>query len=298
MNITLRQLRAFVALADTRQFTRAAEQLHVSQAALSMLIRNLEEQVGLSLFDRHTRRVSLTDPGRELLGMARRVLTEVEDAVQHSRDLTSFQRGRVAIACGTVLSTTLVIPFIQHFQSEYPGIKVQLLDMAEQDIYRRLEQESIDLGLGTRWNLPEEIEGQQVFQDSYQALLPHGHPLSQQPEVTWEQLTAHPFIALSSGSPLSQKLHRQLASLDIRLKPVHEVSFHSTVLSMVRSGLGLSVLPDNARALPDAAQIVFRPLVGPVLTRQVCLFQQRHRALTPAAGLFKRMLLDYVQQSV
>ena len=296
MNITLRQLRAFVAVAEAGQFTQAARNLHVTQSALSMLIRELESQTGLRLFDRHTRKVVLSEPGQELLGTARRVLAEVEQAVRHSKDLTSHQRGRVVIACGTVLSSSLLIPFIARFHQRYPGIRVELLDMAEQDISRRLEQEPIDFGLGTDWNRPDTIDAHPVLQDHYQALLPHHHPLTAKPQIRWHDLADYPFIALSAQSPLGQAIQRQLTALDIRFALVHEVSLHTTVLSMVRHGLGLAILPANTQSLPEAAQIIFRPLTAPALHRQVSLFQLRQRSLAPAADLFRTELLAHITQ--
>ena len=296
MNITLRQLRAFVAVAEAGQFTQAARNLHVTQSALSMLIRELESQTGLRLFDRHTRKVVLSEPGQELLGTARRVLAEVEEAVRHSKELTSHQRGRVSIASGTVLSSSLLIPFIALFQQRYPGIRVELLDMAEQDISRRLAQEPIDFGLGTDWNRPDTIEAHPVMQDQYQALLPHHHPLTAKAQIRWHDLAAHPFIALSSHSPLGQAIQRQLTALDIRFAQVHEVSLHTTVLSMVRHGLGLAILPANTQSLPEAAQIIFRPLKAPVLPRQVSLLQLRQRSLAPAATLFRSELLAHIKR--
>jgi|SRR5690606_5108518 len=297
MNITLRQLRAFVAVAETGQFTKAAQRIHITQAALSMLIRDLEEEVGLRLFDRHTRMVKLTQPGNELLGMARRVLTEVESAVQHSRDLTTFQRGRVVIACGTVLSTTLLIPFLRQFQDRYPGIRLELLDMAEQDIHPRLSSESIDFGLGTKWIEDDEVESQHLFKDSYQALLPEGHSLARAKSVKWAQLVQFPFIALSSHSPIHQGIARHFASQNIHPPRIQEVSFHTTVLAMVRNGMGLSVLPANTRALPESAGIVFKPLAKPFLQREICLFQLGNRSLSPACQLFKDELIQFTQQS-
>ncbi len=296
MNITLRQLRAFVAVAETGQFTKAAQHVHITQAALSMLIRDLEEEIGLRLFDRHTRMVKLTQPGSELLGMARRVLAEVESAVQHSRDLTTHQRGRVVIACGTVLSTTLLIPFMRKFQERYPGIKLELLDMAEQDIHPRLSSESIDFGLGTKWIEDDEIESQHLFDDNYQALLPPEHPLTRNKTIKWTELAQYPFIALSSHSPLHQEIARHFASQNIDLPRIQEVSFHTTVLAMVRNGMGLSVLPANTRALPESASIVFKPLSKPVLNRQICLFQLGKRFLSPASQLFKDELIAFTHE--
>ena len=120
MNLTLRQLRAFVAVARLGRFAAAAEALHVTQPALSMLIRELETQLGVRVFDRHTRRVELTEAGRELLPVAEKTLEDLEHAVAASRQLAALQRGRVSIATSTVLSATLLPWVAREYAAQYP----------------------------------------------------------------------------------------------------------------------------------------------------------------------------------
>ncbi|QIM49413.1 LysR family transcriptional regulator [Pusillimonas sp. DMV24BSW_D] len=297
MNITLRQLRAFVAVAEHQQFTRAAQQIHITQAALSMLVRDLEQEVGLRLFDRHTRMVKLTDAGRELLGMAKRILSEVETTIEHSRDFTTYQRGRVTVASGTVLAAVLLSPFMRLFRDQYPGIKLQLRDMAEQDLQRRLLEDDIDMGVGTRREAHDEIDSTPLFSDTYIAVLPPKHPLGTRNSISWKQLCNEPFIALSRSSPLRREIDQHLTRLGLSLKEMHEVSFHTTVLAMVRNGLGVSVLPANSQEVPEAQGLQFRKLSTHKLKRETALFQLRHRSLSPAAQLFKDALLNYVKKA-
>lgn len=296
MNITLRQLRAFVAVAEHGQFTQAAERIHLTQAALSMLIRDLEEELALKLFDRHTRMVRLTESGRELLGMARRVLAEIDTAVQHSRDYTTYKRGRVVLASATVLAVTLLIPFMRQFRAQYPGIKLELRDMAEQSIHQSLLDEDVDIGVGTHLESRTEILETRLFTDSYLALLPPGHALSSRRTVPWRALSEHDFIALSPASAIRREIERHLAALDVTLKNIYEVSFPTTVFAMVRHGMGLSVLPANASQLPEARDVVFKPLGTPRLQRDVCTFRLRYRSPSPAAELLHQALIDYAMQ--
>lgn len=295
MNITIRQLRAFVAVAEHGQYTRAAAYVHVTQAALSMLIRDLEREIGVSVFNRHTRMVELTDAGRELLGMARRVLADIEVTVEQTRDYTAYRRGRVTVASGTVLSANLICPFMRFFYDRYPGIKLQLRDVAEQDIHHHILNDDVDMGIGTRLDSTEEITETPLFSDHYVAVLHQDHPLHRRKTVSWKQLCEQPFIALSRSSPIRQEIDRHLASLKLEPTEIHEVSLHTTVLAMVRNRLGSSILPANSQHVPGAVGLAFRPLAAPLLRRQTCIFQLRRRALSPAAQLFREELLAYVK---
>ncbi|MDK3024112.1 LysR family transcriptional regulator [Cupriavidus taiwanensis] len=294
-NITLRQLRAFVAVAESGQFTAAADTLCVTQAALSMLVKDLEDELGLKVFDRHTRMVRLTTSGQELLGMARRVLRDVEDGVQRTRETLSYARGRVALASATVLSNTLLVPFMARFRLDYPGIKLQFMDMAEQDLERALVDEEIDLGIGTYLEPHREITCTPLFTDTYRVAMPAAHPLARRRRIPWTALASEPLIALSPRSPLRRQLDSHLAALGITPNPVFEVSFPGTVFSMIRHGMGLSILPANARMLADAGDLVFRELGAPALQRTVGAFHLARRSPSPAAAMMLEALQAYVE---
>src|SRR3546814_764724 len=121
--------------------------------------------------------------------------------------------------------------------------------------------------------------------------MPKEHSLSQRRRVSWKMLCDHPFIALSPNNPIRQEIDRHLVQLGLTLSEVHEVSFHTTVLSMVRHGLGLSVLPANSQNVPEASGLVFKSLGAPRLQRKTGVFQLRNRSLSPAARLFRDELL-------
>ncbi|HUH87435.1 MAG TPA: LysR family transcriptional regulator [Pusillimonas sp.] len=297
MNVTIRQLRAFVAVAEHGQYTRAAAHIHITQAALSMLIRDLEHEVGVKVFNRHTRMVELTDAGRELLGMARRVLGDIQTTVEQAGDYAAYRRGRVTVASGTVLSAILITPFMRQFYDRYPGIKLQLRDVAEQDIYQSILNDDVDMGVGTKLDSHDEIQETPLFADHYVAVLHKDNPLGKRKTVPWAQLCKEPFIALSRSSPLRQDIDRHLALLKLRPNKIHEASFHTTVLAMVRNRLGSSILPTNSQYVPGASGLVFRPMGTPVLRRQTCVFQLSRRALSPAAQLFREELRGYIAQS-
>ncbi len=296
MNVTLRQIRAFVAVAQHGQFAAAADRLHVTPSALSMLIRQLEEQTGARLFDRHTRLVRLTEMGAEFLPIARKVLADLESALSQSRDRSALRRGRVSIATSTVLAATLMPWVMRRFCGALPGISVVLRDVVEQDIKRVVRTGDVDLGVGTALDAEADLEEEPLLDDRLVALLPHDHALAGKRSVSWRELAAQPLIVLGSGSPLRALVERAFASIDVAVTPTYEVSFSSTVISMVAAGLGVGALPVNARQVTPKVRIAVRPLVRPIVPRRVCLFKPRDRGLSPAADAFRRLLRDYVRQ--
>jgi LysR family carnitine catabolism transcriptional activator len=295
MNVTLRQLQAFVAVAQHGQFALAADRLHVTPSALSMLIRQLEEQTGARLFDRHTRLVRLTEIGAEFLPVARKVLADLDSALSQSRELTALRRGRVSLATSTVLAATVMPEAIRRFGASWPGITVVLRDVVEQDIKRLLRAGDVDIGVGTALHADADVDEETLLSDRLVALLPHDHTLASRREISWRELAAQPLIALAQGSPLRALADQALAAADATAQPAYEVGFSSTVISMVAAGLGVAALPVNARQLTPKVRIAVRPLVRPVVPRRVCLFKPRDRGLSPAAEAFRTFLREHLR---
>jgi DNA-binding transcriptional LysR family regulator len=295
MNLTLRQLRAFVAVARLGRFGLAAERLHVTRSALSMLIRELEIQVGLRLFDRHTRMVRLTEGGAELLPVAERMLADLEHAVAASRELSSLRRGRVTVATSTVLAATLLPWAARKFAERHPGIAFALRDVAEQEIRPRVKSGDADLGVGTSIDRDAEIDEEPLLEDTLSAVMGERHPLAERATIGWRELGEHPLILLGRGSPIRALQDRALAAAGFAGEPAFEVSFSSTAISMVAAGLGVSPLPVNARQVTQRVKVQMRPLVRPAVSRRVTVLRRRATSLTPAAAAFEAFLRDYVR---
>ncbi|HTO48792.1 MAG TPA: LysR family transcriptional regulator [Burkholderiales bacterium] len=295
MNLTLRQLRAFVAVARLGRFNLAAERLHVTQSALSMLIRELERQLGLRLFDRHTRMVRLTEAGRELLPVAEKTLADLETAVSASRELATLRRGRVSVATSTVLAGTLLPWAIREFTARFPGIRCVLKDCAEQEIRDRVRVGDVDLGVGTALDPDPELAEAPLLEDSITLLCGERHPLGAKRTVAWRELAEQPLIVLGAGSPLRVIVDRALADAGVRVEPAYEVSFSSTVISMTAAGLGVAALPLNARQVSPRVKVLARPLVRPAVKRRIVMFMRREVQLAPAAASFLEFAREYVR---
>ncbi|MEO5324488.1 LysR substrate-binding domain-containing protein [Mesorhizobium sp. CC13] len=297
MNVTIRQLQAFIAVADLGRFNLAAGELNLTQSAISILIKELETSLNHRLFDRHTRMVSLTTAGREFLPQARKVIADLEIAVGNIHDLATLQRGRVTVAAAIVLAATFLPPVIARFVKRYPDIAVQVRDMPEEEIRPALKRNEADLGLGTISGDDAEIQASVLMRDRLMLICRSDHRLARAPRVRWSDLTGEPLIGLAKDNPLRDLVDRALIASGTEMKTRYEVRFSTTAISMVAEGLGVAVLPENSRQLTTNVDVRVVELVGPVIGRDISLLQHRQPMLSPAAAKMKEFLLEAARQS-
>ncbi|TMH03099.1 MAG: LysR family transcriptional regulator [Betaproteobacteria bacterium] len=150
MNITLRQLRAFVSIGDLGSFTKAANALHATQPALSAQINQLEECLGVRLFDRSTRSVALTQVGRDLLPVVDKVLSDLQAVAARARDISQKNTGRVTVAALPSISSTLLPRAIADFHQSFPGISIGLKDAVAERIVEMIRSDEVDFGISLR----------------------------------------------------------------------------------------------------------------------------------------------------
>lgn len=296
MNVTLRQLRAFVAVAELGRFGLASAELNLTQSAVSILVRELEAELKHRLFDRHTRMVSLTAAGREFLPQARKILEDLEIAVGNIHELSELKRGRVAIASAIVLAATVLPPAIARFRECYPDIAVQVRDMPEEEIRPALKHNEVDLGIGTISGDDSEIEATLFMRDSLTLICRSDHPFVRRGRVRWSDLPGENLIGLAKDNPLRDLVDRALLGVGKDVRPQYEVRFSTTAISMIAAGLGVAVLPQNSRLLSPRVDVTTVELVDPPITRDVSVLQHRQRALSPAATRMKEFLLASVGQ--
>lgn len=205
MNVTLKQIRAFVTVAQAGSFTAAASRLHLTQSAVSVLISELEEQFGLRLFDRTTRLVQLNDAGRDFYPAAEKMLADLANAISGSRDLVAKKRGRVAVAATPLMAAILLPKAIAQYTAIYPGISVILHDTAAEQIQPKVRDGEVDFGIGTFAKSWRELVAEPLMVDTLVLACPAGHPLAGKASVAWRELAGYPFISLARDNSVATR---------------------------------------------------------------------------------------------
>jgi DNA-binding transcriptional LysR family regulator len=293
MNPTLRQMRAFVALGKSGSFTLAAGMMHVTQAALSGLIKELETTLGAKVVDRSTRRITLTDTGRELLPVFGKILDDLDGALHELSDRTRLKKGLVRIAAPQLMCCTLLPPLIAAYKQRHPDIRIQLSDSAVDDVTGRLLSGEADLGIGPERETPAGIGATLLFELPFAVALPHDHALASRKRIAWADLAPYPFISLHGQFTERLLSDMHAAVRDFTLRPAHEVGFMTTALAMVAAGLGIAVCLPYAAPLANMHGLVLRPLSAPRLTRKFYVYQQHKRTLSSAADSFLAFLREH-----
>jgi len=297
MNPTLRQMRAFVALAKAGNFTLAAQAIHVTQSALSGLIKELEQTLGARVVDRSTRRIVLTDIGRELLPLFSQMIDDLDGALANVADHTRLKKGLVRIAAPQLMSCTLLPQAIAAYRLKHPAIEVRLSDTEVEGVIARVLSGEADVGIGPERVPAPALEARELFEMPFALACPQQHRLATVARVRWQDVANYPFISLQGQftERLLDDMHTSLRETPIR--PAHEVTFMTTALAMVSAGLGVTVCLPYAEPLVKLHGLVLRPLEEPVLTRRFFVYTRPGRSLSPAAESYINFLFGYVKGS-
>lgn len=280
MNVSLRQLRAFLAVARLRHFRRAAESLHLTQPAISRHIADLEAELDVRLFDRNTREVVPTDAGRYLQGAVERLLDELEGVLAHVHSESERRHGKVRVASVPTLSAGLMPASIAACARDYPQLTVQLHDQAQTLVLDSVRNGEVDFGVAIEPADQESFDTETILRDPFVLVCRADHSFAALHEVPWKKLRGQPLVLLDQTSGSRRLIDRQLAAQRIDTDVAQQAGHTLTAFRMVEAGLGVSITPQLS--LPAPAGLIVRPLV-PVAHRAVTLVRRRHRSLSPVA---------------
>ncbi|RZA13184.1 MAG: LysR family transcriptional regulator, partial [Lysobacteraceae bacterium] len=241
--LTLKQLRAFVAVYKLRRLTAAAAQLYVTQSAVSALIRQLEEELGVRMFDRTTRSLQPTPAAHDVIEIAQRVLRDIDSLSAGLDDLSTLRRGRVTVACTPTLAEILLPPVIREFRALHPDIQVHVDDCAPDQFIARLIGEHADFGIGTPDRADEGVQVERLIGDYLSVVCRADDPLAARKSVRWKDLDGLPVTTVRPGFGVRPLIDHSAARAGIRLNVAHEVSLLSTALWMTACGMGPSLMP-------------------------------------------------------
>jgi len=280
----IRQLRYFEAVARHRHFSRAADELHVAQSALSHQVRRLERELGIELLLRTTRSVQPTEAGELVAARARVVLAET-DALRGEVDaLRGLVRGHVSIGA-MLFGGKLDIPaMLARFAAAYPHVEIGLQEGTASQMTEMLADGSLDLAFALELEPLADVERLELSHEELAVAMSPGHALSGQGPLSLDALAGARLIAFHRGSSTRRLLDSAFARAGVEPQIALEANDLALVRSLVARGIGLAILPRSFLERPGA-RISFRPL-APALGLKVVLWWRQRRRLSPAARAF------------
>jgi DNA-binding transcriptional LysR family regulator len=263
LNLNLRQLKAFLGVAETCNFTKTAQKLHLSQAALSSSIRELEGQLCCRLFERTTRSVELTAAGREFLPVATTVVGNLEAASLQLQHFGQYGVSRLRLGFTPMLASNVVPDVLDEFQRQFPSVQVEVVDAGPQELQQYVESDELDAAFGA---FEQKISGMSHLQIIPATLmLVYTDQFSDIEDlISWSQVFEYPLIVLSDKSPIQQLVNsmaKKTAS-DVRSRMV--VNQLDTALGMVEKGFGVAVFPSFAQTACQRYKVRTASIFPPV----------------------------------
>ncbi len=294
MNVDLRQLRAFVEVAQAGSFSRAARSLGVSQSALSQAVRQLEDELQVKLLDRTTRSLQLSQVGADFLPGIQRLLTDLDHRLQDLRDLREHRRGHVTVACVPSVALRLMPVVLANFQQQHPMVSVTLKEVSRHQIIAGLRSGDAELGIANVPGDDPDLAATPLLTDSFALVMRRDHPLAAKATVSWKEGIAAGLIAMAPGTGIRLEMERGLPDIGAG-GPLHEAEHPATLLAMVEAGVGVAPLPSLALPAGDHPVLTFRKLVAPVIERELYLIKRLGRDLSPAGRALHRGILSGAQ---
>ncbi|BCZ77800.1 LysR family transcriptional regulator [Paraburkholderia steynii] len=292
VNFDLNDLQAFRAVVELGSFRKAADAVNISQPALSRRIEKLEAALGVRLFERTTRSVTLTTVGRVFAPSAEQLLDDLDVALLGIRDVSSSRLGHVTIACVPSVAYYFLPNVVASYHSRFPRIRVKLLDSSANEVLGAVISGEADFGVSFMGSQESEVEFKVLLQERFVAACRRDHPLARKKRVSWNELYEHEYVSVDKTSGNRLLLDQALSAVAPRVPSVCETRHVTTMLGLVEAGLGVAAVPSMAMPGRDHPILTSVPLVDPVVKRRVGIVTRRGRPLTPAAQEFYRTIIE------
>jgi DNA-binding transcriptional LysR family regulator len=290
MRIDFLGIEAFVSIADRGSFHLAAAHLNLSQTALSHRMKKLEDDLGLKLFARTTRQLSLTPAGLELLPKARRMIEDMAASYRSLRQQGRDGQAQLAIGCLPTIANHYLPRILKEFSGVYPELNLRVYDNSASEIAELVQKGEAEFALtivsANRWDL----DIKPMLKEPYVVLCPAGHQLAASEQVAWSELEGFPLVRISQQTGNRVIIDDALGSRRELMTWRYEVQHIATAVSMVQAGLGLTIVPRLAIDASGLPGVVARPLRNPMVTRTIGIVMKRGLPLSAAGQVLMELI--------
>jgi DNA-binding transcriptional LysR family regulator len=297
IEFTSRQLRAFLLVAQHHSFSRAAEALFITPSGLSLLIRELENQLGFRLFDRTTRHVELTTNGKQLLSVARRNLDDIEGTVSRIGRATKAAAQTLSVGAGMLTAANILPRAISEFRRQRPDVSIQLFDADFPTVMQRVKAGTLDIGLGLADRSPG-IQRKPFFRFSLMVIRPDIEAASRWTSTSWSALKGERLISVPASRSWQALVDKHLAQAGVRSLPAMVVNSVDTQIALVEAGEGIAVVPSYALPACRNRRVIMSRLINPKVILDFYQVRNRGKKLPPVADEFAAFLQGYIARWV
>lgn len=292
-DLNLHLLEQFVALARTKNFTRAADELHLSQPALSRAIQKLEDQLGSPLFERKPREVVLTDLGELLLERAKEILQLMEDTISELSE--AGRRGRIRLGAIPTIAPYFLPGLLHAFAKKHPDVLVVVQEDTTENLVRRCSHGEIDLAILAQPVIARHLEVEPLFEEELLLVVPVDHPLASARSVKIEALEGFPFVTLNEAHCLSENIASFCRKQSVQPVTVERTSQLATVQELVALDHGISIVPEMARKIDSSDRRIYRSFAGEKPTRTLAMVWNASRFQSKSVKLLMEELRRLTQ---
>jgi DNA-binding transcriptional LysR family regulator len=294
--ITIRQVEAFVAVADALSFAVAGRRLALTSSAVSQLVAELEATLGFRLFDRSTRRVALSTAGRDLLGQAQTVLRHVRLTEAAAEDVRNRAAGIVRIGAPLVLASAVLPSAVRDFRQKSPKVAIHIRDVPVEMTVDRLAAGDLDLALGPDRPPHPAVLREEIFSSPWVLWCSPSHPLAGKRVLRWHDLRNVALVAAGRDHEVSVAQMRRNAPAGSSIVPLDVVDNITTALGIAAQGLAATLTPAYVGIIARPLGLAMRCVTAPEAIRHVCLYRPALRSIPPAAEAFAEFLADWVRR--
>lgn len=292
----IRQLKSFREVVREGSFTAAAKVLHMTQPAISLHIKALEEELGARLLDRDGRGVRLTPAGQALLDSGDAALAHLEEAARHIAEIQAPERGTVVLACGDTVALHMLPPVLTRFRRAHPKAEIHVSNLGSKAILDMLLKREADLGIVTRPPFVDPALWSRILlEDPLVLLLPRDHPQAERKRVGLKALQGEAAVLLARPSETRALIDRGLRAEGIELTVVMESGNLEVVKAYVANGMGLSIVPEMAISKADRRRFAIRPLPARFPDRRIAVARRQDRRPGLLTGDLLRLLAEQFQ---
>ncbi|NMG37857.1 LysR family transcriptional regulator [Chelativorans sp. ZYF759] len=289
MNLTLRQLRAFHEVAQTRSFTAAARRMNLTQSAVSMLVRQLEKELGMVLFNRYQRAAQLTEIGEHMLPVTERIMDDLRQIEEGATSLRMLSRGKLQLAVPQMLACSWLPPLVVRYRELHRDVVLNVTDTTGDRIVTAVLQNEAELGIGPMRPTPPGVHAEKLWDEPIQIVCAAGSKLAGNARLKWSALRGENWIQYSDDFSLHLERTAWAEYANSLPRKTH-VRYLSTALALVGKGIGVTAAPRYARHFAVQFGVAFVEAHEPSLSRAFYLYTRRGQKLSPAASAFREML--------